>query len=83
MKNIVILGAGTGGALTANLLSHRLDLRQWKITVIDESALHVYQPGLLFLPFGMYGYREQDDVVQADHRPPAGRRRVRAPPRSC
>ena len=64
MKNIVILGAGTGGALTANLLSHRLDLRQWKITVIDEAPLHVYQPGLLFLPFGMYGYREQDDVVR-------------------
>jgi sulfide:quinone oxidoreductase len=64
MKNIVILGAGTGGALTANLLSHRLDLREWTITVIDRSALHVYQPGLLFLPFGMYGYRSQEDVVR-------------------
>ena len=50
MKNIVILGAGTGGALVANLLSHRLDLRQWQITVIDRGSLHVYQPGLLFLP---------------------------------
>jgi sulfide:quinone oxidoreductase len=64
MKNIVILGAGTGGALTANLLSHRLDLRAWTITVIDRSLLHVYQPGLLFLPFRMYGYRTQDDVVR-------------------
>ena len=64
MKNIVILGAGTGGALTANLLSHRLDLAEWKITVIDRADLHVYQPGLLFLPFGMYGYREQADVVK-------------------
>lgn len=64
MKNIVILGAGTGGALTANLLSHRLDLREWTITVIDRSLLHVYQPGLLFLPFRMYGYRAQDDVVR-------------------
>ena len=64
MKNIVILGAGTGGALTANLLSHRLDLRQWTITVIDRASLHVYQPGLLFLPFGMYGYHEQGDVVR-------------------
>lgn len=64
MKNIVILGAGTGGALTANILSHRLDLAQWKITVIDRADLHVYQPGLLFLPFGMYGYREQQDVVK-------------------
>ena len=64
MKHIVILGAGTGGALTANLLSHRLDLRQWAITVIDRAHLHVYQPGLLFLPFGMYGYRTQEDVVR-------------------
>jgi sulfide:quinone oxidoreductase len=64
MKNIVILGAGTGGALTANLLSHRLDLRTWTISVIDRAELHVYQPGLLFLPFGMYGYRQQEDVVR-------------------
>jgi hypothetical protein len=55
MKNIVMLGAGTGGALVANLLSHRLDLREWVITVIDREKLHVYQPGLLFLPFAMYG----------------------------
>ena len=64
MKNIVILGAGTGGALVANLLSHRLDLAEWTITVIDRADLHIYQPGLLFLPFGMYGYREQEDVVK-------------------
>ncbi len=64
MKNIVILGAGTGGTLIANLLSHRLDLAQWKITVLDRASLHVYQPGLLFLPFAMYGYRQQSDVVK-------------------
>lgn len=50
--------------LTANLLSHRLDLRTWSITVIDRADLHVYQPGLLFVPFGMYGYEAQDDVVR-------------------
>ena len=64
MKNLVILGAGTGGALTANLLSHRLDLKEWTITLIDRASLHVYQPGLLFLPFAMYGYQTQDDVVR-------------------
>ncbi len=64
MKNIVILGAGTGGALTANLLSHRLNRKEWAITVIDRGSLHVYQPGLLFLPFGMYGYESEDDVVR-------------------
>ena len=64
MRNAVILGAGTGGALVANLLSHRLDLKQWAITVIDRASVHVYQPGLLFLPFAMYGYRTEEDVVR-------------------
>ena len=64
MKNIVILGAGTGGALIANLLVHRLDPREWAITVIDRSGKHVYQPGLLFLPFRMYGYDDESDVVR-------------------
>ena len=64
MKNIVILGAGTGGALTANMLAHRLDLREWSITVIDRAPQHVYQPGLLFIPFGMYGYEREADVVR-------------------
>jgi len=56
MKNIVVLGAGTGGALISNMLTHHLDLTEWKITVIDKSRLHVYQPGLLFIPFRLYGY---------------------------
>jgi sulfide:quinone oxidoreductase len=64
VKNVVILGAGTGGTLVANLLAHRLDLAEWAITVIDRSPLHVYQPGLLFLPFRMDGYRTQEDVVR-------------------
>jgi sulfide:quinone oxidoreductase len=64
MKHIVILGAGTGGALVANLLSRQLDLKEWALTVIDREKLHVYQPGLLFIPFGMYGYERQDDVVR-------------------
>jgi sulfide:quinone oxidoreductase len=64
MKHIVILGAGTGGVLSASLLSRRLDLKQWAITVIDRESIHVYQPGLLFLPFGLYGYDSRDDVVR-------------------
>lgn len=51
-KRIAIIGAGTGGTLAAN----RLD-RQYgdsaEITVIDSDGDHVYQPGLLFVPFGM------------------------------
>ncbi len=64
MKNIVILGAGTAGALTANMLARRLDLRNWSITVIDRASVHVYQPGLLFLPFKLYGYEAESDVIE-------------------
>ena len=64
MKQMLILGAGTGGALIANKLSHELDLKEWSIKVIDKSDQHVYQAGLLFLPFKLYGYDEPSDVVK-------------------
>jgi sulfide:quinone oxidoreductase len=64
MKQIVILGAGTGGALIANLLSEKLSLREWVITVVDRADVHVYQPGLLFLPFALYGHDSPDRIVR-------------------
>lgn len=64
MKEIVILGAGTAGCLAANMLSHKLDLKSWRLTIIDRSDRHVYQPGLLFLPFKLYGYEDESDVVR-------------------
>jgi sulfide:quinone oxidoreductase len=49
---IVILGAGTGGTLTANRLRRAYgDAAQ--IVVIDRDDRHVYQPALLFVPFGL------------------------------
>lgn len=57
MKNLVILGAGTAGTMMANKLATRLS-EDWLITVVDRDDVHVYQPGLLFLPFG--GYDEKD-----------------------
>jgi len=62
MKNIVILGAGTGGTILANTLTRKLDMRQWAITVIDKASEHYYQPGFLFLPFKLYGYENKEDV---------------------
>jgi sulfide:quinone oxidoreductase len=64
MKQVVILGAGTAGALIANLLSQKLNLREWAITIVDRSDTHVYQPGLLFLPFGLYGHDSPADIVR-------------------
>jgi sulfide:quinone oxidoreductase len=51
MKDLVILGAGTAGTMVANQMRKKLP-RDWSTTVIDPSPTHLYQPGLLFLPFG-------------------------------
>ena len=58
MKNILILGAGTAGTIMANRLHrqyrHEIARNALRITVVDQDATHVYQPGLLFIPFGTY-----------------------------
>jgi sulfide:quinone oxidoreductase len=58
MRRIAILGAGTAGTIMANRLAklYRRQLRDgsMKITLVDQDNRHVYQPGLLFLPFGGY-----------------------------
>ncbi len=61
MKNILILGAGTAGTLMANKLRKKLSPREWSITIIDENREHYYQPGFLFIPFGIYN---REDVVK-------------------
>jgi len=53
MHQIVILGGGTGGTLTANRLRRAYGRDEAAITVIDQDDAHVYQPGLLFVPFGL------------------------------
>ena len=50
-KKIVVLGAGTGGTAVANRLRRLLPTHEADITVVDQDSRHVYQPGLLFLPF--------------------------------
>lgn len=54
MKTLLILGAGTGGTIMANQLSHVLHAEEWKIVVVEKSDMHYYQPGYLFLPFDRY-----------------------------
>lgn len=61
MKRIVILGAGTGGTMMANRLVRALPEDGWRITVVDRDDLHVYQPGLLLLPFDQY---RPEDIVR-------------------
>jgi sulfide:quinone oxidoreductase len=52
MKRIVIVGAGTGGTLVANLLARDLRPGEASLTVVAASRRHLYQPGWLYVPFG-------------------------------
>jgi sulfide:quinone oxidoreductase len=64
-RRIVILGGGTGGTLAANRLRRAFDERAAEVVVIDRDDDHLYQPGLLFLPFGM---TRADRLVRPRHR---------------
>ena len=61
MHQIVILGGGTGGTLTANRLRRAYGWDEAHITVVDQDDAHVYQPGLLFVPFGL---TQPEDIVR-------------------
>src|SRR5690348_3499428 len=61
MKDLLILGSGTAGTMMANKLRRALSSSQWNITVVDKDPLHYYQPGFLFIPFGIY---KPQDVVR-------------------
>jgi sulfide:quinone oxidoreductase len=54
MKKLLILGSGTGGTIIAGKMRQKLSESEWQITIIDRDWQHHYQPGWLFIPFGIY-----------------------------
>ncbi len=69
MKKLLILGSGAGGVMVATQIRKKLDPREWKITIIDRTWQHHYQPGWLFVPFGIYNLKDcikpQADFIPA------------------
>jgi sulfide:quinone oxidoreductase len=63
--HVVILGGGTGGTMTANRLRKAYAPEDVRITVVDQDDRHVYQPGLLFVPFGL---THPEDIVRPRRR---------------
>ena len=61
MKKLLILGAGTAGTMMANKMRKQLSRDEWDITIVDQFKTHYYQPGFLFIPFGMY---TKNDVIK-------------------
>ena len=58
---LLVLGAGTAGTMAVNKLRPRLDADEWQITIVDQDETHYYQPGFLFIPYGIYS---PSDVVK-------------------
>jgi sulfide:quinone oxidoreductase len=48
---VVVLGGGVGGTLAANLLTKELG-HEAKVTVVDPTGMHHYQPGYLYVALG-------------------------------
>ncbi len=61
MKKLLILGAGTAGTMMANKMRKALSRSEWDITIVDQFKTHYYQPGFLFIPFGIYN---KNDVIK-------------------
>lgn len=61
MRKLLVLGGGTAGTIVVNKLIKKLPKDSWEITVVDQDSKHIYQPGLLFLPFGTY---EPEQIIK-------------------
>ncbi len=61
MKKLLILGGGTAGTMMANKFRKVMDREEWEITIVDKHRTHYYQPGFLFIPFGIYN---RNDVIK-------------------
>jgi sulfide:quinone oxidoreductase len=57
VKKLVVLGAGTAGTMVVNKLRPALG-DDWQITIVDQDETHYYQPGFLFIPFGIYSGKD-------------------------
>jgi sulfide:quinone oxidoreductase len=64
-RRIVVLGGGTGGTMAANRLRRRFGPDETEIHVVDRDDRHVYQPGLLFVPFGL---AQPEEIVRPRRR---------------
>jgi sulfide:quinone oxidoreductase len=60
MRNdVLILGGGVGGTIVANLVAKQAGERA-RVTLVDATGIHVYQPGFLYVAVG----HEQPSALQ-------------------
>jgi sulfide:quinone oxidoreductase len=61
LKTLLVLGAGSAGMLISRKMAKRLDSREWRVVLVDREEQHYYQPGFLYIPFGLY---KAKDVIR-------------------
>src|SRR4051794_40676486 len=61
-QRLLVLGAGTAGTMVANKVHRRLP--DWRVTLVAKNDVHDYQPGYLFIPFGL---DNAHDVRRTEH----------------
>ena len=62
MRNdVLILGGGVGGTIVANLVAKELR-ESARVTLVDQTGVHVYQPGFLYVAVG----QEKPAALQRD-----------------
>ena len=56
MQRVVVLGGGVGGTLAANLIARKLKKPiargEARVTVVDLTGQHTYQPGFMYIAMG-------------------------------
>ncbi len=57
-KNIVILGGGTGGLVSASILRKRLS-KEHRVILVDRNEYHLFTPSL---PWFILGLRRQEEI---------------------
>jgi sulfide:quinone oxidoreductase len=50
-NDVLVLGGGVGGTIVANLVAKEVGDRA-RVTVVDTTGIHVYQPGFLYVAVG-------------------------------
>lgn len=57
--SVIVVGGGTGGSIVANLVARHQP--EAAVTMVSRDPGHLYQPGLLYVPFG---WIEPDNLVR-------------------
>ena len=62
---MLVLGGGMAGTTLANKMRSLLRRSEWSITVVEPRQKHHYQPGYLFIPFGVY---TSEEITKPEYR---------------